>query len=133
MKQQINTFEEIFNRRDKNGVYLYEDLHTSYWPDWGGDYRKKSTFIKYSNHFIDYINAWHSKTSRLSVTEFTKSVHSLYFYDSVLVIEKQSIEKPFHLTIGIPTIPDFHPRESLLKRINKRLKRKIGLLTKLFT
>ena len=130
MKQQINTFEEIFNHIDKNGVYLCEDLHTSYWPDWGGGYKKNSTFIEYSKQFIDYINAWHSKTSRLSVTEFTKSVHSLHFYDSVLVIEKRPIEKPFHLNTGIPTIPDFHPRESLLKHINRRLKRKIGRLTK---
>jgi len=132
MKQQINTFEEIFNHIDKNGVYLCEDLHTSYWPGWGGGYRKNSTFIEYSKQFIDYINAYHSKTRRLSVTEFTKSVHSLHFYDSILVIEKRPIEKPFHLKTGTPIIPDFHPQESLLKRINRRLKRKIGRLKKRF-
>jgi len=46
MKQQINTFEEIFNHIDKNGVYLCEDLHTSYWPGWGGGYRKNSTLYR---------------------------------------------------------------------------------------
>jgi 23S rRNA U2552 (ribose-2'-O)-methylase RlmE/FtsJ len=108
MKQQINTFEELFTHIDKNGVYLVEDLHTSYWPDWGGGYRRRGTFIEYSKHFIDYINAWHSKKMRrLSVTEFTKSVHSLHYYDSVLVIEKRVIEKPYHLKTGTTTIPDY--------------------------
>ena len=131
MKQQINTYEELFSHIDKNGVYLCEDLHTSYWPEWGGGYKKRGTFIDYSKNFIDYINAWHSvQTSKLSVTEFTKSVHSLHFYDSVLVIEKRPVEKPFHLKTGTPTIPVFQPPKSLLKRLKGRLIREIDRLTK---
>ena len=124
MKQQINTYEELFSYIDKNGVYLCEDLHTSYWPKFGGGYKKRGTFIERSKNFIDYINAWHSvQTSRLIVTEFTKSVHSLHYYDSVLVIEKRPIEKPFHLKTGTATIPDFQTPKSLLKRLIGRLKR----------
>jgi hypothetical protein len=124
MKQQINTFEELFSYIDKNGVYICEDLHTSYWPAWGGGYKKRGTFIEYSKNFIDYINAWHSaQTNRLSVTEFTKSVHSLHYYDSILVIEKRPIEKPVHMETGTPTIPGFHPPKSLLKRLKKRFNR----------
>lgn len=124
MTQQINTFEELFYRIDENGVYLCEDLHTSYWPKWGGGYKKRGTFIEYSKNFIDYINAWHSvQPDRLSVTEFTKSAHSLHYYDSILVIEKRPIEKPFHLKTGTLTIPDFHPpKKSLMKRLKGRLK-----------
>jgi hypothetical protein len=108
MKQQINTFEELFSYIDKNGVYLCEDLHTSYWSQWSGGYKKRGTFIEYSKNFIDYINAWHSvETSRLSIAEFTKSVHALRYYDSVLVIEKRPIEKPTHLMTGTATIPEF--------------------------
>ncbi|HLE17943.1 MAG TPA: class I SAM-dependent methyltransferase [Syntrophales bacterium] len=123
MRQQINTYEELFPYIDKNGVYLCEDLHTSYWRGSGGGYKRRGTFIEYSKNFIDYINAWHSvQTSKLSVTDFTKSVHSLHYYDSVLVIEKRPIEKPSHLKTGTPTIPDFHPPKSLLKRLKERLK-----------
>ncbi len=120
MKQQINTYEELFSHIEKDGVYLCEDLHTSYWSEFGGGYKKRGTFLEYSKNFIDYINAWHStQRSRLSVTEFTKSVHSLHYYDSVLVIEKRPIEKPFHLMTGTPTIPAFQPPESLVKRLKK--------------
>jgi hypothetical protein len=123
MKQQINTYEELFPYIDKNGVYLCEDLHTSYWPEYNGGYKKPRTYIEYSKNFIDYINAWHSvEERRLSVTEFTKSVHSLHYYDSILVIEKRPIEKPFDLKTGVPSIPDFHPPRSFLKRLKDRLK-----------
>jgi hypothetical protein len=125
MKQQINTFEELFSYIHANGVYLCEDLHTSYWPKWGGGYKKRRTFVEYSKNFIDYINAWHSvQSSGLSVTEFTRSVHSIHYYDSVLVIEKRPIEKPFDLKSGTRTIPDFHRPTGLLKRLKNRLKPK---------
>lgn len=107
MAQQINTWEELFSYIDKNGVYLCEDLHTSYWPEWGGGYKKRGTFIEYSKNFIDYINAWHSvQKSKLSVTELTKSIHSLHYYDSILVIEKRPVEQPVHLKTGTCTVPD---------------------------
>lgn len=125
MKQQINTFEELFSHIEENGVYLCEDLHTSYWPKLGGGYKRRSTFIEYSKNFIDYVNAWHSsQTDKLSVTEFTRSVHSLHYYDSVLVIEKRAIEKPSHLKTGTPQIPGYRRSNSFLKRLKKLLKRK---------
>ena len=105
MRQQINTFEELFPHIDQEGVYLCEDLHTSYWEDWGGGYKKQDTFIEYSKNFIDYINAWHSlQPEKLRVSDFTKSVHSLHYYDSILVIEKRKIKKPYHLKTGSPQI-----------------------------
>lgn len=106
MKQQINTFEELFSHISPIGVYLCEDLHTSYWPQWGGGYRKPDSFIEYSKNFVDFIHAWHSREpEHLNVSSFTRSAHSLHFYDSILVIEKRPMEKPFHLMSGSPRIP----------------------------
>ena len=132
MAQQIGTFEELFSHIDENGVYLCEDLHTSYWADWGGGYKKRGTFVEYSKQFIDYINAWHSKTSRLSVTEFTASVHSLHYYDSVLVIEKRPIEEPSQLKTGTREIPEYRPPKSYSKRIRRELERALRRLRKRF-
>jgi len=123
MKQQIVTFEELFNKIDKNGVYLCEDLHTSYWPDYDGGYKKSGTFIEYSKQFIDWINAWHSRSAKLSITEFTKSVHSLHYYDSVLVIEKRPMEKPVDLSTGVPTVQEFKPKKTLKIRFKKLLRK----------
>jgi len=127
MKQQINTFEEIFPFVDKNGIYLCEDLHTSYRPDFVGGYKKRGTFIEYSKNFIDSINAWHSmQKNRLDVSSFTKSVHSLHYYDSILVIEKRPIEKPFDRQSGSEKIPDLE--RPILTKIKGRIKREFDRL-----
>ena len=44
MSQQIVTYEELINHVSDNGVYLCEDLHTSYWKEWGGELGNKNTF-----------------------------------------------------------------------------------------
>ena len=130
MKQQINTFEELFPRIAADGVYLSEDLCTSYWRKFGGGYKSSRTFIEYSKNFIDYINAWHSETSRLSVTEFTKSVHSVHYYDGILVIERGPVEKPYNLEIGNRVVAEFRPQKRGLKRINGWLKSMFKGMTK---
>lgn len=96
MEQLIISFEELFDHVKDDGVYLAEDLHTSYWKSWGGGYKRKNTFIEYSKNFIDFLNAYHSKQKSLQVSSFTKSVDSLHYYDSILVIEKRLREEPPH-------------------------------------
>ena len=124
MEQQIRTYEEVFGFVSPYGVYLIEDLHTSYWKKWGGGYRRKRTFIEYSKNFIDSINAWHSEqTDKLSVSDFTKSVHSLHYYDSILVIEKRPMVQPTHERKGQSQIADYQQPSP---KFFDRIKRKIG-------
>ncbi|MDR3266421.1 MAG: class I SAM-dependent methyltransferase [Tannerella sp.] len=94
MVQQIVTFEELFSHVKEDGIYLCEDLHTSYWLDFGGGRKRHGTFIEYSKNLIDYLNAYHSRLMR--VNEFTKSVNSVHYYDSIIVIEKRKREEPPH-------------------------------------
>lgn len=133
MKQQIHTFEELFSHIEENGVYLCEDCHTSYWDSFGGGYKRRGSFIEYSKNFIDYINAWHSETGKLSVTEFTKSAHSLHFYDSIVAIEKKIVVKPVHMQTGTAEIPDYEPPKSNINRINKELNRVTRHIRRLFS
>lgn len=102
MRQQITTFEEMYRSVSTPGVYLVEDVHTSYWKKWGGGIGKRSSFIEYSKRLIDNLNAWHiyrQKTGwhfggRISVNDFTTSTYSMTYYDSVLVFEKREIDEP---------------------------------------
>jgi len=122
MRQQIATYEELFSHVAPTGVYLCEDVHTSYWPAWEGGFRRRGTFIEYSKNFIDQLNAWHSvQTRRLDVTEFTRSVHSLHYYDSIVVIEKRPIDRPTHRKTGSPAIPTYFPKKSPLQHLKSRL------------
>jgi cephalosporin hydroxylase len=88
MIQQISTFDELYPAVSETGVYLIEDLHTSYWEDYGGGYKKQGSFIEYAKEFIDSMNAWHSRDPELTPSYLTKSATGIHFYDSVLVIEK---------------------------------------------
>ena len=94
MVQQIVSYEELFDSIKEDGIYLCEDLHTSYWESYGGGYKRKGSFIEYSKNFIDFLNAYHSKQRSLRVNGFTKSVESIHYYDSIIVIEKKKREEP---------------------------------------
>lgn len=87
MSQQIATYEELYYKLNDGGVYLCEDLHTSYWPEYGGGYKNPNSFIEYTKNFIDYINAYHSRTDMN--LDFRKSTKSIHYYDSVIVLEKE--------------------------------------------
>jgi hypothetical protein len=124
MKQQIHTYEELFPHIDPHGVYLCEDLHSSYWPKLGGGYKRRGTFIEYSKNFIDQLNAWHSlQPRRLRVGELTRTAHSLHYYDSILVIEKRPIPKPINVRTGTRGIPNLVRPPHFLKRIEQGFKR----------
>ena len=133
MNQQIILFEELFGYVKKNGVYLCEDTHSSYWLVFGGGYKRRGTFIEYSKNFIDMLNAFHSEQSKYKINNFTKSVNSIHYYDSVLVIEKRKREKPKDVVSGIISFggikkenykPNYKPffKNKFLQTINRILR-----------
>jgi 23S rRNA U2552 (ribose-2'-O)-methylase RlmE/FtsJ len=132
MRQQIVTYEELFDHVKEDGVYLCEDLLTSYWLKYGGGYKRKGTFIEYSKTFIDYLNAYHSEQNALKVNDFTRSVDSIHYYDSVLVIEKKKREKPHDEMTGsfsneiIPRNPTF------LTKVKRKIISTINLILRFF-
>jgi hypothetical protein len=137
MNQQIVSFEELFDQISDDGVYLCEDLHTSYWPIYGGGYLNKKSFIEYSKQFIDQINAWHSITEKFQISPFTRTVHSLHYYDSILVIEKRKMSQPERKTTGsfsisLDTFIDNDPRKTVKQPFNfsNYFQRKLGFFFK---
>jgi cephalosporin hydroxylase len=108
MTQQIATFEEIYPAVKEDGVFLIEDLHTSYWKkEYGGGYRRPGTFMEYAKNLTDQLNAWHSEDEkRFKVDDFTRTTRSMHFYDSIIVFEKGRIDRPYHEQIGKPSLED---------------------------
>ena len=132
MNQQIVTFEELYDHVQDDGLYLCEDLHTSYWPSYGGGYKNKKSFIEYSKNFIDYINAWHINKKELSVNDFTKRTYALHYYDSILIIEKKAMKHPeveMRGEIIIPIENFIEPKKK--KHFVKRLMNKIVRIIKI--
>jgi cephalosporin hydroxylase len=128
MQQQIRTFEALFPRVAPSGVYLCEDLHTSYWREFGGGYRRRGTFIEYSKGFIDALHAWHSREpQRFSISDLTRSAHSVHYYDSVVVIEKRTMEPPTHQRVGEAAFADYvPPKTGVLASIKRQVRGRKG-------
>jgi cephalosporin hydroxylase len=95
MDQQINTFEEIWPAVADGGVFLIEDLHTSYWPSYGGGHRREGTFIEYAKNLIDQQNGWYSRdTENFDVDEYTRTIRGMHVYDSIIVFDKGQVSRP---------------------------------------
>jgi len=102
MNQQIATFEEMWPGVRDGGIYLVEDLHTSYWPKYEGGYERSGTFIEYAKHLIDQQNAWHSKEKeRFAPDKYTKTIRGMHVYDSVIVFDKADVGRPTHEKTGL--------------------------------
>lgn len=106
MLQQTTTFQEMWGQLKIGGVYLIEDMLTSYWPSFGGGYKEPVNFVEYTKGLIDQLNAWHAvPNSGLAVNEFTRTAFSMHYYDSVLVIEKRAMQAPHVRMKGRPSFP----------------------------
>ena len=77
MEQQITTFNILFNHIKEDGVYLCEDIHTSYWLYFGGGFKRRGTFVEFSKNFIDQLNAFHSEHKQLRPNKFTLVLYDI--------------------------------------------------------
>ena len=100
-EQQIATFELFFPLLKPGGVFLIEDLHTSYWHQYGGGLNRPGTFMEYAKPLTDQLNAYHSREETFRVDAFTRSCRSMHFYDSIVVFEKDKVARPTRLDGGI--------------------------------
>jgi len=90
MEHISRTFNFLYPKLPKNGVYMVEDLHTAYWDEYGGGVSKPDTFINRSKNFIDQLNADHSR-GHLTPDFITRQTFGISFYDSVIVFEKGDV------------------------------------------
>lgn len=111
MEQIAASFEFLYPRMGKNGVYLIEDLHTAYWPKFGGGLGEPASFINIAKGLVDQLNADHAE-GQLSPDAFTRETFSIAFYDSVVVFEKGQIPNkgPIEITAGNQTSPRGKPK-----------------------
>jgi len=92
-KGQINTFKVFFPRLRSNGLYIVEDIGTSYrFENYGGGFRKQGSFIEYCKDIIDVlqINEW---GAIIPQAENMKSVvgHLIPIYDNILFGKVKSV------------------------------------------
>jgi len=92
MEHQILTLQKTFPHLKTGGVYLCEDTHTSYWPNWNGEYDKKGTFLDYSKYLSDTMNQQHHNKMDPAVLKTFENLYSMAFYNSMVVLEKEALK-----------------------------------------
>lgn len=85
MKQQIVTFEQVYNHITDDGVFVCEDLHTSYYRNFGGGLKRPGSFIEMSKKLIDMLHCYYFNGDN----KFRTTTDSIHYYDSIIVIEKK--------------------------------------------
>ena len=94
------SFDHLYPRLPKNGVYAVEDLHTAYWPDFGGGVDEPGSFINLAKGLVDKLNADHARGA-VAADDFTRQTFSICFYDSVVVFEKGEVWRKTAPAIGV--------------------------------
>lgn len=94
-----DTFQFMYPKLSKNGIYMVEDLHTAYWEEYGGGLRRDGTFIEYCKGLIDELNADHTRGA-LNGTFFTKNTFSMSIFDSIVAFERGNIPIKKAIKIG---------------------------------
>ena len=116
--QQIISFEELYNQVNPDGgIYLCEDVHTSYMNVYGGGHKRNDTFIEYSKSLIDQLNAHYSEQRSLNINEITKTTNSIHFYDSIVVFEKKLMVPPSSKMTGKWSFEYDVKKKTLLEKI----------------
>jgi hypothetical protein len=106
MNQQYVSFMTLFPYLKNGGMYIVEDLHTSYWKEYGGggslaDPKSgQGTFINFLKRLVDEVNFVGARTGSANhhaippaiqseLNWFREQIYSMHFYDSLCIIIKR--------------------------------------------
>jgi hypothetical protein len=89
----------LFPELSSGGVYIVEDLHTAFWPGFGGGYRSRGNFFNFISGITKDMHHWyHSKgINNPSVVPACSGIH---VHDSFVAFEKSDPIEPRHVKLG---------------------------------
>ena len=87
------SIETLFPQLSENGIYLIEDLHTSYWEMFGGGYNSEENFFNYVRELVDDMHRWYH-TAGSKHSKISDHCCSIHIHDSICVLEKSRVERP---------------------------------------
>lgn len=93
-EHQRTSFKALFPLLRDGGIYAIEDLHTSYWKEHHGGYRRRGSAIELVKSLIDDMHLWwHDKGGG-------GEIGGIHVYDSIVFIEKANQAQPRAVWVG---------------------------------
>lgn len=98
MRQQIISFQQLFPHVNSGGMYIIEDLHTSYNKQYLGGHQ--NTTVEYLKRLVDELNFVGARQQCAShknidpsimpyLNVLRESIESIHFYSSLVIINKR--------------------------------------------
>ena len=94
-----SSFDYLYPMLNVGGIYIIEDLHTSYWRRYGGGYGVKNNFFNFVRDSIDDLHRWYhgNAIKNSAIAEHCSGIH---IHDSMVVFEKNTVYKPVSSKVG---------------------------------
>lgn len=93
------SFEALFPRVSDGGLYLVEDTHTSYWPEWKGGLGRRGTAIELAKDLVDDQHGWYHDGERFYPAA-RSDIDFITFFDSIIAIGKRHHPPPVQVFNG---------------------------------
>lgn len=87
----IKTFKFLFPYLNDGGIYVIEDMQTSYWEEFGGDsenLKNPNTMMNFFKELTDCLNHSEFLLKGYQPNYFDKKIISMHFYHNLLFIYK---------------------------------------------
>lgn len=84
---QRASFEILFPLLKQGGLYVIEDMHTSYWPTFEGGLRKSGSAIEFLKQKVDQMHRHYWKAGT-NTSDKIPEIESIQFFDSIAAIKK---------------------------------------------
>ena len=87
----IKTFSALFDFLKEDGLYICEDLQTSYWPRYGGsriNLNKKNTSLSFFKTLVDSGNYESYDRPFYKKSKFDGKIKFVHFFQNLVIIKK---------------------------------------------
>ena len=98
-KHIIASFSYLYPHLNNNGLYVIEDLQTSYIPRYGGSrirLNKNSTSMNFFKKLADCVNYEHYDKPFFKKNKFDSLVKSVNFYQNIVFVRKGFTQKYYY-------------------------------------
>lgn len=87
----LHTFKFLFPKLNQHGLYIIEDLQTSYWSSYGGltdNLNSTDTAMGFLKSLIDGLNYVEYRVENYEATYYDKNIIAIHFYHNIAFIQK---------------------------------------------
>ena len=90
------SLKALFPLLTQGGTYMIEDLHTAYYPRFGGGFKEKGNFFNTVRKMIDDMHMWYHNKGTPQLPEMAREFSGVHVHDSIVVIDKAENLRPTH-------------------------------------